>query len=107
MPSSTTLLDNSPPTLLQNPRLSRNIRQPTHDLAIPLGEPIQRIRKTDLVTEGADQLLRSSQIMSRDTRVEMMDGLELQTAVDEVQPGRTIDVHGCAEHALRETFRRA
>jgi len=29
-----------------------------------------------------------------------MYGLELQAAVDEVEPGRTVDVHGGAEHFL-------
>ena len=31
-----------------------------------------------------------------------MDGLELQAAVEEVQPGGAIDVHGGAEHLLRK-----
>lgn len=36
----------------------------------------------------------------------MMDRLELETAVEEIQPRRTIDVHGCAEHSLGKRFRR-
>ena len=36
-----------------------------------------------------------------------MDGLELQAAVDEIQPGRTVDIHGGAELALGEGFRLA
>lgn len=31
-----------------------------------------------------------------------MDGLELQTAVEEVEPGRAVDIHGGAEHSLWE-----
>ena len=32
----------------------------------------------------------------------MVDGLELQAAVEEVQPGGAVDVHGSAQHFLRE-----
>lgn len=32
----------------------------------------------------------------------MMHGLELQSPVEEVQPGRALDVHGRPEHFLRE-----
>lgn len=31
-----------------------------------------------------------------------MNGLKLESAVEEVQPLRTIDIHGCAKHLLRE-----
>lgn len=40
--------------------------------------------------------------MPRDARVEVVDGLELEAAVEEVQPGGTVDVHRGAEHSLRE-----
>lgn len=33
-----------------------------------------------------------------------MDCLELQTAVNEIQPGRAVDIHCCAQHSLRERF---
>lgn len=46
--------------------------------------------------------LRFSEIMSRNAREQMMNGLELKTAVNEVQPGRAVDVHGSAELALGE-----
>ena len=42
--------------------------------------------------------------MPRDPRVQMVHSLELQAAVDEVEPGGTVDVHGDAEHFLRERF---
>ncbi len=32
----------------------------------------------------------------------MVDNLELQPAVEKIQPGGTIDVHCCPEHLLRE-----
>ena len=34
----------------------------------------------------------------------MVHGLELESAVEEVEPGGTLDVHRCAEHALWEGF---
>ena len=40
--------------------------------------------------------------MPRDAGEEVVDGLELQAAVDEVQPGGAVDVHGGAQHLLRE-----
>lgn len=42
--------------------------------------------------------------MPRDLREQMVHSLELQPAVDEVQPFRTVDVHGGSELALREGF---
>ena len=33
-----------------------------------------------------------------------MDGLELQTAVEKVEPLRAIDIHGGSQHLLREGF---
>lgn len=38
--------------------------------------------------------------MSRDARVQVVDGLELQSAVEEVKPFGTIDIHGRPEHFL-------
>ena len=32
----------------------------------------------------------------------MVDGLELQAAVEKVQPGGAVDIHGGAQHFLRE-----
>lgn len=53
---------------------------------------------TELLHHG----LRFSEIMSRNAREQMMNGLELKTTVNEVQPGRAVDVHGSAELALGE-----
>lgn len=35
----------------------------------------------------------------------MVNSLKLQTSMHEVQPGRTIDIHSCAQHFLGERFR--
>ena len=42
--------------------------------------------------------------MTRHAREQVVDSLELQTAMDKVQPRRTIDVHGSTQLALRERF---
>lgn len=42
--------------------------------------------------------------MSRDTREEVVDGLELETAMEPVQPGSAINIHRGAKHPLREGF---
>lgn len=94
------LLRQRPLTLGQNPRLPSHLPQPSKNLLIPLHKPIQRVRNPDLRTEPPHQRLRPPQIMSRDARVQVMDGLELQSAVEEVEPVGTIDVHGRAEHLL-------
>lgn len=45
--------------------------------------------------------------MSGDARKQVVDGLELEAAVQEVEPGGTVDVHGGAEHFLGEGLVRA
>jgi hypothetical protein len=51
--------------------------------------------------------LQTAQIMAGYAREEMMASLELEAAVEEVEPLRAFDVHGCAELSLRESFGRA
>lgn len=91
-----------PLTLRQNPRLPPHLPQPTHDLAIAAHKPKQRIRDADVETKRPDQALRPAQIVSRNARIQVVDGLELEAAVQEIQPRRAVDVHGGAEHFLGE-----
>lgn len=42
--------------------------------------------------------------MSRDSREEVVDGLELETAMEPVQPGSAINIHRGAKHPLRKGF---
>lgn len=95
---------NRPLTLGQNRSLTADLRQTAHDFLIPINEPIKRVRNAHIPTELQHELLCPPQIMSRDTGEQMMNRLELQPAVDEIQPLGTINVHGCAEHALGEGF---
>ena len=93
---------NDLPALLQDPRLFGHLAQSANHLLIAFHKPEDGVRNPDLLAKLPHQPLRLAQIMPRDPRVQMVDGLELETAVDEVQPGWAIDVHGRAEHFLGE-----
>lgn len=95
-------LSNTPLTSSQNPGLFSNISQSTNDLLIPIIKPINRIRDPDLITKLLHQLLCLSQIMARHTRVQVVYRLELEAAVEEIEPLGARNVHGGAEHALGE-----
>ena len=62
------------------------------------------IRDTRLLAELAHQLLPPPQIVPRHAGEQVVDGLELQAAVDPVQPRGAVDVHGRAHLALGEGF---
>lgn len=97
-----TLLSTLLPTFFQNARLLSNMSKPTNDLLIAIIESEHGIRNIHILTKLLDKLLRLAQIMSRNTRIQMMNRLELKSTVEKVQPGRTVHVHGCAEHLLGE-----
>jgi len=89
-------------TFLQHPQLSGDLTQSADDFLVPPCKTKNHVRYPDVVAKLLDVLLRPAQVMSRDARVQMVDDLELETAVDEVQPGRTVDVHCRPEHFLSE-----
>lgn len=88
------------PTLLQDTDLFRNIPKPPNDLLVTIEERENSIWDTRITTELKNKLLRATQIVSRNTRVQMVDGLKLQTTVEKIKPCRAVHVHGCAEHFL-------
>ena len=45
--------------------------------------------------------------MSRYAWIQVMHSLKLQSSVEEVQPGRTVNVHCGTQHSLREGLRDA
>lgn len=90
------------PALLQDPDLLRHIAESADNFFVPVDEREDRVRDACLPTELHDQLLRAAQVVPRDARIQVVDGLELEPAVEEVQPGRAVDIHGGAEHPLRE-----
>ena len=97
-----TLLRNRLPALLKQMHLLRHITQSINDLFIAVQKRENRIWDVCLAAEIQNQMLCSTEVVSRDARIEVVDGLELQATMEEVQPGRAVDVHGCAKHFLRE-----
>lgn len=89
-------------TFLQHPQLSGDLAQSADDFLVPPCKTKNYVRYPDVVAKLLDVLLRPAQVMSRDARVQMVDDLELKTAVDEIQPGRTVDVHCRPDHFLSE-----
>lgn len=82
--------------------LVANILEPAQNLAVSVGEVENRVRNASILAEVADEELHLSEVVARHSGEEMVDSLELETAVDEVEPGRAVDVHGGSELALSE-----
>jgi len=95
-------LHDRPLALRQDRRLAAHVSQSTDDLAVAVHEAEQRVGDADLGAEVLDETLRLAEVVARDPRVEVVDGLELQAAVDKVQPRRAGHVHRGAQHLLRE-----
>ena len=53
-----------------------------------------------------DQDLQSSQVVSRDSREEMMNSLELEPTMNKVQPSRAIHIHRRSQLSLRKGLAR-
>lgn len=82
--------------LNQHLYLLGNLPKASQDLPITVFKAIDLILNANFFSKLLDPALEFAQIMSRDTREEVMDGLELETTVDPVEPGRAVDVHGSA-----------
>ena len=87
-------------TLFQDPRLFRHGPKSANDLLIAIHETIDCVWDLHFFAELSDQLLCLSEVVSRDTWPQVMDGLKLQAAVHKVKPRWAIHVHCCAEHSL-------
>lgn len=85
-----------------NLSLLSNLLQSAQHHAIARREAMDHVLDLCLGAELPHKLLQLAQIVARDAREEVVHGLELQAAVDEVEPLRAGDVHGRAELALRE-----
>jgi len=72
------------------------------DDLVTLGKAMDVVRQTDLVTKLPDKRLSISQVVARHSREEMVDGLELKSSVEPIQPGGAVDIHGGAEHLCRK-----
>lgn len=106
-PSMQTALAGSSHILLavdQMLNLVAHLLQPVQDLLVAILEAEKNIWDVRLGAELLDQGLDLAQVMSGYTGKEVVDGLELETAVDEVEPGGAVDIHGGAQLALGEGF---
>lgn len=89
-------------TLEHNVELITHVLEPAQDLLVAIGEVEDRVRDTRVVAELSDHELHLAEVVSRHAGEEVVHGLELETAVDKVEPGWAVDVHGCSELALGE-----
>ena len=89
-------------TFDQVPDLRAHLGQPPQHLCVAVHEPQQRVRDARLGAKLLDQRLQPAQVVSRHAREQVVHSLELQAAVDPVEPRRAVDVHGGAELALGE-----
>lgn len=83
-------------------QLITNILQPPQHLSVAIGEVEDRVRHTSVVAELPDHELHLAQVMARHTREQVVNSLELETAVHKVHPRGAVDVHGGAELTLRK-----
>lgn len=97
-----TSLSNRFLTLCQYRGLSSDLRQLTYNCFVAVNEAHQCVWNIDVVAKLLDQLLRRTKVVTRNARVEMVDGLKLQTTMEEVEPLRTVYIHGGAQHLLCE-----
>lgn len=98
------LLGNRLPAFLENTELLCHITEPADDLLVTIVEGKEGIWNASVATELGDVLLSTAEIVARHARVEMVDGLELQTAMEKVKPSRAVDVHGSTQHLLSKRF---
>lgn len=94
------LLGNRLAALLENTELLCHITKPADDLLIAIVEGKEGVWNASVATELGNVLLGTAKIVARHARVEVVDGLELQTTMEEVKPGRAVDVHGSTQHLL-------
>ena len=87
--------------------LSTHLRKTAHDLLVTAHKPIERIWDVDFPAKLLNKLLCASEVVSGNPRVQMMNGLELKTTMDEIQPLRTIDIHSSSEHSLGKGLMRS
>lgn len=89
-------------TFGQDGSLPGNVRKLAQDFLVALCESVQSVRDANIVAELLDQLLRLAEVVARNPWEEVVDDLELQSAMDKVQPLGAVDVHGSAQHLLGE-----
>lgn len=78
------LLSNGLATLLHQAKLLRHVTKPADDLLIPVIEGKDGVGNPGVPAELEHILLRPAEVVAWHPRVEMVNGLELQPAVEEV-----------------------
>lgn len=84
--------------------LLRHVTEPADDLLVSIIESEDGVRNTSLLAELQNILLSATQVVAGHARVQVVDSLKLQATVEEVQPGRTVNIHSRSEHLLGERF---
>lgn len=83
-------------------RLLSNFLQPAQHNSIARRKPVDHVLDLGLFAEILHERLQSAEVVAGNAREQVVDSLELQAAVDEIEPLRAGDVHGCAQLALSE-----
>lgn len=99
-----TLLRTRLSAFFQNTDLFRDVAESVNDFFVAVVERENGIWNPRIATELENKLLGTTQVVAWDTWVKMVDGLELQTTVEEIQPCRTVHIHGRTKHLLGEGF---
>ena len=95
-------LCNGPLAFGQDSCLPSHLIKSANDGLAAVHESIKCVWNPDFGAELLHQLLRSTKVMSWHPGEKMMNCLKLQAAVEEVEPLGAVDIHGCAQHLLRE-----
>ena len=88
-------------------RLLGDLLQSTQNDAVASRKPVDHVLDLRLGAELLHERLQPAEVVAGHAREEVVHGLELQAAVDEVEPLRAGDVHGGAELTLSERLARA
>jgi len=86
-------LSNSLLTFCKDCRLSSNLFKSPDDLLISVYETVKRIWYPHVSAKLLHEFLSSAKVVSWHPREQMVNSLELQAAVEEIKPLRTIDIH--------------
>lgn len=89
-------------TVDQNFDLAAYFPHAIEHLLVSINKGQDGVRDACVGAKLLDHVLHFPQVVSGNAREQVVDGLELQTAMDEVEPGRAVHVHGSTQLALRE-----
>ena len=88
--------------VLENGRLPGHVAELANDLLVPTQKRKHGVRNVDVGAELLDETLGLAQVVPRHPREQVVHGLELEPAMEEVEPLGAVDVHGRAQHLLGE-----